>query len=89
MGISNPEIQKSRRKCLDLDGSMKSKSKAGRSGKSSSIACKIARYASPQDRLQKLNECKRLVTTIIKMTAPQELQAVKKVVTKGAKKADR
>src|SRR5215469_12193312 len=53
-------IQKSRRKCLGLDGSMKLKSKAGRSGKSSSMVCKVARYASPQNRLQKLNECKRL-----------------------------
>jgi len=53
MGVSDPEIQK---KCLALDGSMKFRNRAGRSGKSSSIASNIARFASPQSALRKLDE---------------------------------
>ena len=37
---------------------MKSTSKAGRCGKSSSITCSVARYASPRAKLQKLNDVK-------------------------------
>ncbi|HEY3620500.1 MAG TPA: hypothetical protein VGK96_27170 [Candidatus Sulfotelmatobacter sp.] len=50
---------------MDPGGSTKSKNKAGRSGKGSSIACNAARYASAKLRVEKLNKRKDLVATVI------------------------
>lgn len=49
MGVSDPEIRK---RSSDQDGSTKSKNKAGRSGKDSSIAYNAARFAGPKVETQ-------------------------------------
>jgi hypothetical protein len=51
-------IQKFEKRSLDLDGSTKSKNKAGHSGKDLSIACNAARYAGPRSKIkiERLNE---------------------------------
>jgi hypothetical protein len=52
-------IQRFEKKSSDLDGSTKSKNKAGRSGKDSSIAYNAARFAGPGStlKIQRPNEC--------------------------------
>ena len=51
-------IQKFEKRSLDLDGSTKSKNKAGHSGKDLSIACNAARFAGPRSKIkiERLNE---------------------------------
>jgi len=49
-------IQRFRKRCSDPDGSMKSRNKAGRSGKSYCIACNAARFTGPKRRLEKVSE---------------------------------
>jgi len=53
MGVSDPEIQK---KIFGPRWQHEVENKVGRSGKGSSIACKVARFASPKRKIEKVNE---------------------------------
>lgn len=57
-------IQRFRKKCLDLDGSTKSRNKVGRSGKGSLIVCNAARFASPKHKVEKVNGSNSLLPTL-------------------------
>jgi hypothetical protein len=59
-------IQKFEKRSLDLDGSTKSKTKAGHSGKDLSIACNAARFAGPRSKIkiERLNVRNRLSSPI-------------------------
>src|SRR5215470_7069669 len=59
MGVGPWEsaIQRSKKRYLDRDGSMKLRNKGGHSGESYCIACSAAQFAGPQEKLQRLNEC--------------------------------
>ena len=53
-------IQRSERRCLDLDGNTKLKSKAGHYGNDSSIVSKAVQFADREFQAEKFNEGKRL-----------------------------
>jgi hypothetical protein len=53
--IRGSAIQRFKKRYLGLDGNTKSKNKVGRSGKDSSIACNVARFASPKPKIEKVN----------------------------------
>jgi hypothetical protein len=50
-------IQRFKRKCLDLDGNTKLKSKAGQYGNDSSIVCNAVQFADRKFQSEKFNEC--------------------------------
>jgi hypothetical protein len=51
-------IQKFRKRYLDLDGSTKSRNRAGHSGNGSYIASKIVRFVGPSRQYRKLDDVK-------------------------------
>jgi hypothetical protein len=54
-------IPRFKRKCLDLDGNTKLKSKVGHYGNDSSIVSNAVQFADRKFQAKKLNECKGLV----------------------------
>src|ERR1700678_203634 len=55
-------IQRFRRRCLDLDGNTKLKSKAGQYGNDSSIVSNVVQFADRSFHAEKVNERHQLIT---------------------------
>ena len=50
-------IQRFKKRCLDLDGNTKSKSKVGHYGSGSSIACNAVQFAKRNVQAKRFDEC--------------------------------
>ena len=59
-------IQRFRKKCSDLDGNTRSKSKVGLSGEGSFIVGNDAQFASPRHKIEKVKTRKCLISSTAK-----------------------